>query len=655
MITTLTIFCVSLGLSLILTPLSTWFGRWGQAMDRPDGLRKTHLKATPRIGGIAIVLSFFGALIGVHFTGMFSLSATVSRNAVLCYGISGLLVFGVGLWDDYHRLNHRIKFLAQVFAASLVYFCGDRIHILSLLPWQLNSVVSYGVTVFWFLIFINAVNLIDGLDGLAAGICFFCALVMTVLTTLEHSYVTAALFAALAGTLLGFLRYNFNPATIFLGDAGSYFLGFVIAAVSLNSSIKSQTSAAILIPILALGVPLFDTVLSPLRRFITGKAMFKPDRGHIHHRIMNQLGLNTRRAVILIYGVTAALCLLSLAISNMQSFQAGLFLIAIGVCAMLFIRKLGYMDYIASDKVIGWLQDIGDVSGFSHDRRSFLNLQIAIGESSDMTDFWQNVCHALERLRFDYAVMILQRDHSIAESHETAGDPPSEKVAPDVPCDPVKMIEETPFSWVRDGVEVPFTSCNPCVFKLELPLINPRSDCGFCILWVEKNIRQDPISHYTLRRVEHLRRSMIGVLENFDRLKHDPSQAASDACEAQGRRMKILVVDNEAVVLMMLEEYLSGDAFEVLTAGDADDALRIVQNTPVDMAIVDIGSARLRGRELCVVLRSFMPDIKIIALVGHPSPSESEICREQGFDGYFTKPFLPEDMLEAINCLAETI
>jgi UDP-GlcNAc:undecaprenyl-phosphate GlcNAc-1-phosphate transferase len=521
MTTILVVFCCALVLSLVVTPLSGKLGRWGQAMDMPDGLRKIHLKATPRVGGIAIFVSFAVSLLCSH---LLNPHFYMLKNDSFGYITAGVLVFGVGLWDDYHRLSHRVKFLVQVLAATMVYFCGDRIQIVSLIHWQFGAVVSYGVTVFWFLAFINAVNLIDGLDGLAAGVCFFCCTVMTILSILRKDYVSAGIFAALGGSLLGFLRYNFNPATIFLGDAGSYFLGFVIAEVSLNNSIKSQTSAAILIPVLALGVPLFDTILSPIRRFITGKSLFRPDRRHIHHKLLEKLGLDVRRAVGLIYIITAGLCVIALLIVNLQNFQAGFLLILIGACAMIFIRKLGYLDYLASDKILGWLQDIGDVSGFSGDRRSFLNLQIEISQSKDLSHFWQNVCNALEKLKFDCAVMILKNPVKSAAT-ETAADASSRSIRTTFQENQGDAADEQPFSWIRSGVEIPVADCDPCLFKLELPLIDNCVHSSFGTLWLEKSIRQDAISHYTLRRVEHLRRSMIRFLENLERIHNNLPEA----------------------------------------------------------------------------------------------------------------------------------
>ena len=160
--------------------------------------------------------------------------------------------------------------------------------------------LSLPLTVFWFLLILNALNLIDGLDGLAAGITLFVALTLLIVWSSPSNLIVALALAALAGASLGFLRYNFHPASIFLGDSGSYFLGYNLAALSILGSLKSEAAVAILIPIIALGVPVIDALWSPVRRFILGQRIFTPDRDHIHHRLL-KLGYTHRRAVLMLY------------------------------------------------------------------------------------------------------------------------------------------------------------------------------------------------------------------------------------------------------------------------------------------------------------------------------------------------------------------
>ncbi|MBM9538630.1 glycosyltransferase family 4 protein [Desulfobulbus alkaliphilus] len=505
MTTILIIFCISIALSLLLTPLAGKLGRWGKAMDKPDGSRKNHRRPTPRTGGIALCASFVFTLVAVGWLHTDIAVLVQPKPGAWHVFLAGLLVFGVGLWDDYQRLNHHIKFLVQILAASLVFIGGYSIDVFSLMGWQIGPAASYLLTVLWFLVFINAVNLMDGLDGLSAGVCFFCCLVMTTISLMNQDYLSASLFACLGGTLLGFLRYNFNPASIFMGDGGSYFLGFTIAMISLASSVKMQTGAAILIPIVALGVPMFDTILSPVRRFITGKGMFKPDNGHIHHKLVHYVGLNSRRAVLLIYLVSAVLCLLALIIASLQDERAGLFLILIGAAAMLATRKLGYLDYLATDKILGWFRDMSDSSGFSGDRRSFLNLQVNVARSQNFAEFWRTVSTALHRLGFDHAEMNCQGT----------------------------MNRQVNFHWTRDNFDPETDFCRRCLMKLELPLMDQEGH-NQGTLWLIKDLGKNPISHYTLRRIEHLRRTMVQTLV---KLQSEPVSAHQEqpALDEKGR------------------------------------------------------------------------------------------------------------------------
>mgnify|MGYP001828169010 CR=1 FL=1 len=175
--------------------------------------------------------------------------------------------------------------------------------------------------------------------------------------------------------------------------------------------------AALLIPLLALGIPLFDTILSPLRRFVRGREMFAPDNGHIHHRLLN-MGLTTRKAVFIIYLLTFVLCLSAVIMVNIRDERAGLFLIVLGAGAILFIRKLGYFEYIASDKVYGWFRDFADETGLSRDRRSFLSLQIDMNKSTDFEDLWEIFCQTVAMLEFDLVELKLNKNFDLLKASD---------------------------------------------------------------------------------------------------------------------------------------------------------------------------------------------------------------------------------------------
>ncbi len=480
----------SLGLALVLTPLAARIGRRYGMVDVPSG-RKVHIKPIPRIGGVAIFLAFFGPFMGALFYSNQLIGQILSEPAVLWLSCGAILVFLVGLADDIFRLHFLVKFFVQAVAACLAYHGGTCISSL-----QLPEVVvldlgwfSLPVTIFWFLLITNAFNLIDGLDGLAAGVCFFASLVLLILSVMAGRYLVATGLAALVGACLGFLRYNFNPASIFMGDGGSYFLGFMLASLSILGSMKSQATVAILIPIIALGLPLLDTVLAPLRRFLMGKELFQADKSHIHHKLL-KLGLSQRRAVLLLYGANLLLGLFAILIVNAHSQSAALILLVLGVCVIAGIRKLGYLEYLAVDKMMGYVQDVTDVMGLSKDRRTFLERQIAIGEAANIAQLWDRIVDALELLRIDRAEI---RFDGVCCAHG----------------------EHNSYCWQRHATTDVFGPSEENSFlSINLPLVDEHKSYG--TLYVAKDVIIDPISHYTLRRVEHLRRSIVRKLIVFN-------------------------------------------------------------------------------------------------------------------------------------------
>ena len=347
------------------------------------------------------------------------------------------------------------------------------------------TIVSYFVTIFWFLLLINAINLVDGLDGLAGGIVFFASLVMMLLSILRHDYLTGFYFSIIAGAVLGFLRYNFNPASIFLGDGGSYFLGYAMASLSVLGSVKSQTGAALTIPLLALGVPLFDTILSPVRRFFRGRKMFSPDKGHIHHRLVGR-GLTTKKAVLVIYSITLVLCIMAVVVTNMRDEQAGLFLVILGAGASLLIRKLGYFEYLASDKFYGWFKDMTDQAGFRHDRRSFLNYQIEISKSSDLETLWERIMAVAGFLELDFIELKLC----------------------DSKCN--QLEQRIPMYEFSNGNSDPALMDWNSAMHIMLPLAT--KECEFGSLAISRDVVHSPLTPFTLRRIEQLRRTVLETL-----------------------------------------------------------------------------------------------------------------------------------------------
>jgi UDP-GlcNAc:undecaprenyl-phosphate GlcNAc-1-phosphate transferase len=338
-------FVVALIAGLLLTPFVRWLALQRGAVGR-NGSRHVHAGKIPRIGGLALVLGWCAPLILFLPIGGFS-TETLGRAGDQLFGVIGgaLALCLVGAVDDIRGLRMAHKLLAQVAVAGFAYASGFRIEAVSLPVFGTLSmgVFAAPITIIWVVGITNAMNLIDGLDGLAAGVSFFAALTGFVVAVLNGSPLVALVLAPLMGVLVAFLVFNFNPARIFMGDSGSYFLGYVLATTSLAGAVqqKASTAVSLLVPMIALGLPIFDTLFSMVRRFLERRPIFAPDRGHVHHRLL-EIGLTHRRAVMLLYGVsvTFAACAITLALGN--SWQTGVALLAASTVLFLLVRFTGY-------------------------------------------------------------------------------------------------------------------------------------------------------------------------------------------------------------------------------------------------------------------------------------------------------------------------
>lgn len=314
----------------------------------PSADRHLHSHPLPRLGGVAILSAFL---------------ATVSAGLLLlwCYGQLGtefawlrvitilfpaMLVFLLGIYDDVHPVGPYSKFFVQAIAASILFAGGLRILDLPVLfgNHHFSWFVSLPLTILWVLAITNAFNLIDGLDGLAAGSALFSTVVVFVVSLLSNSLLVSVMTIALAGAILGFLRFNFNPATIFLGDCGSLFIGFLLSALALHGAQKAPTTIAVAIPVVSFGLPILETALSVLRRFIGGRPVFTADREHIHHKLL-QRGLSHRQVVVVLYAVSAFFALLSLFLLWPTGSTLGLVLAVLGTGIWVGVQHLGYLEF----------------------------------------------------------------------------------------------------------------------------------------------------------------------------------------------------------------------------------------------------------------------------------------------------------------------
>ena len=314
----------------------------------PRDRRYVHTTPLPRLGGVAIFLAFSLSLsLWLALSLVFPrLLEGVAPATLLRIYIPACLIFCLGIYDDLHGASPYLKFAVQAIAAAMLFAGGMRILDLPVLfgsralPWF----VALPLTILWVVAITNAFNLIDGLDGLAAGSSLFSTLVFFVVALVSHSWFGSLVSVALAGAILGFLRFNFNPATIFLGDSGSLFIGFVLSALALAGAQKAPTLVAVAIPIVSIGLPILETSLSVLRRLIGGRPVFTADHEHIHHKLL-ALGLSHRQVVLVLYAVSALFAMLSLFLLWPTGSTLGLVLAVVGTGVWLGVQHLNYPEF----------------------------------------------------------------------------------------------------------------------------------------------------------------------------------------------------------------------------------------------------------------------------------------------------------------------
>jgi len=520
MTTIIAIFSLSLVISLILTPLAAKTATKCGLVDIPTH-RKVHSDPIPHTGGVAIYISFYLSFVPIIFYRTEILDLLLQRSQIIYLIVGAGIVFGLGLWDDVRKIRPELKLGIQIVAALVAYMGGVCIKEVGLpgLPVWVLGWLSLPLTVFWILLVINAINLIDGLDGLAAGVSFFVCVVLLVLCIVSKRFLLAVVLAGLSGATLGFLKYNFNPAIIFLGDGGSYFLGYVLATLSILGSIKSQAAATILIPIIALGVPLMDIFWSTVRRFILGRKLFQADKDHIHHRLM-KLGYSHQRAVLILYAATIGMGIIGIFLIHARNEQAALFLVIVGMFMIIGLRKLGYLSYFSRDRIIRWVGDISDEMGLSHDRRSFLGLQVEASKSKNLDELWFYITRAAQILEFDIATLYLYGDADKTGSKSPPASPNeghgTDRWKIDSSAHSVCMHESSiELEWTNPSFDRRNGFNSRSLMKLELPLqINGDTCLGTLVLF--KDIRIGSFGYNILRRVEHLRRTIISTLEKMD-------------------------------------------------------------------------------------------------------------------------------------------
>jgi UDP-GlcNAc:undecaprenyl-phosphate GlcNAc-1-phosphate transferase len=335
-----TLVFISIFLSLVLTPLVKKFAIYIKAIDIPKDNRRVHEKPIPLLGGLAIYISFV--------TTLFIKSGTYTWPELGIVVGATIIVIG-GFLDDKYDLKPWQKLFFQVSAAICLWKFGVQILLITNPFNAANTYLnvlnfSLPLTIIWVVGITNALNLIDGLDGLAAGVALISSITILVIAIMNGRFEAAAFTCILSGAILGFLPYNFNPASIFMGDTGAQLLGFLLAAISIEGAIKSAAAFAIAVPILALGLPIYDTLFAVIRRKINGKPIMQADKGHLHHRLLD-MGLTQRQAVIVMYLISAILGSFAIIAMQVSSQKSYFILTGIMVLIIFIAWKFGFFKH----------------------------------------------------------------------------------------------------------------------------------------------------------------------------------------------------------------------------------------------------------------------------------------------------------------------
>lgn len=319
--------------AFLTTPVVRTLAHKMGAIDVPKDARRMHDHPIPRMGGLAIFLAFLLSVL------LFAELTLQVRGMLL----GSVMIVVLGIFDDIYSLSAKFKFIVQIVAALIAVGCGNMIEVLSNPNifssnpyWELKW-LSWPITVIWIVAITNAVNLIDGLDGLACGVSTISSMSMLVIALVLNEGDVAIFLAALAGGCIGFLPYNLNPAKIFMGDTGSTFLGYILAVVSIQGMFKMYSVISFVVPFLMLGLPIFDTAFAFIRRIARGQSPMKPDRSHVHHRLID-MGFSQKQAVAVLYVISAILGLSAVVLTTSGPLKAMLLLLALCAAGGVSVR-----------------------------------------------------------------------------------------------------------------------------------------------------------------------------------------------------------------------------------------------------------------------------------------------------------------------------
>jgi UDP-GlcNAc:undecaprenyl-phosphate GlcNAc-1-phosphate transferase len=386
---------VSLALSLFLTPLVRNLAWRHGLVDHPDKQRKIHTAPIPRMGGVAI----FGAVIGAY---CLLLLVRLSSGAIVWADLPLVLrllpaltvVFGVGLIDDLVSLSPWTRLTAETIAAVLAWIGG--VQVIAVAGYSFSgTIVSLLVTILWIVTCTNAINLIDGVDGLAVGVSLFASITILIEALLDHNFSMALAVVPLVGAMLGFLRYNFAPASIFLGDSGSLTIGFLLGCFGAIWAEKSTTLLGLTAPLMILAVPLLDVCLAVIRRLLRGQPLFSADNAHIHHKLLSR-GLTPQRLLLLIYGICAVGSAVSLLLTINHNRNRDFVLVLLCLAAWLGLQQLGYKEFTAVKRIVVG----GTIQSVLSSQLALEAFELEVNQGMTLEQSWDILCRNCSKFGF---------------------------------------------------------------------------------------------------------------------------------------------------------------------------------------------------------------------------------------------------------------
>ena len=416
--TMLGLMALAVGLSFVLTAAARVIAHRIGLIDKPDGQRKSHKEPTPLMGGVSLFCSLLGTIAAAKWVGLEWLDgAGAASRLVPMLLVSGGLFCAVGYWDDKHALRPRTKLLLQIAACLPFVIWGRSVDSVQLMGASIDLGI-FGVvfTVFWLVACANVINLVDGLDGLAGTIGVIVCLAVAALSEMRSLMDVTALALIFAACLVGFLLHNWPPAKIFLGDSGSLLIGFVIGALSIESSLKTATSFALGVPLVLMSVPIFATTMAIVRRKLSGKGIGEADRGHIHHCLQDR-GLSRARSLLVI----SALCIAMAAVTLVSAyFQNDV--LALGLCVSLLVfliigRVFGYNETLL------FFRFTQAMSHMLVDSSRVLSTRLVVarmneGEHRDPLDSWNQITRHVKKMggtRLEFVYWDEQTDEVVTQ------------------------------------------------------------------------------------------------------------------------------------------------------------------------------------------------------------------------------------------------